>query len=446
MRYSSLLVLLFLVSYASAQKNVIDKIIAVVGEEIVLKSDIENQFLHEQSQGLVSSSSDSRTRILENLLVQKLLVAQAKIDSITVTDTEVENALNSQLEQYVQHIGSRERLETYFGKSYEDIKNEMRNPLREQMITQRMQAKIVENVRVTPSEVRYFYRKFNKDSLPEVPDKYEIQQIVVKPKISDTEKERIRNRLREFREEILSGKQTFNTLAVLYSEDPGSAAKGGELGYQTKSALAPEFAEAAFSLKPGKVSKIVETEFGFHILQYIDRQGDKVNVRHILLRPRISDEERQEAIQHLDTIASYIHEGKATFEEAAYYFSMDKKTRNNGGLIFNEEDADSKLPRASIEGEMARQVNQLKVGEIIRSFPRPDPSTGEEYKIIKIKTYYPSHTANLDDDWISFENGLKNKKQQEVLDKWIKEKQANTYIHIDEDYKDSKFHYDGWFK
>ncbi len=445
MRYSSLLVLLFLVSYASAQKNVIDKIIAVVGEEIVLKSDIENQFLHEQSQGLVSSSSDSRTRILENLLVQKLLVAQAKIDSITVTDTEVENALNSQLEQYVQHIGSRERLETYFGKSYEDIKNEMRNPLREQMITQRMQAKIVENVRVTPSEVRYFYRKFNKDSLPEVPDKYEIQQIVVKPKISDTEKERIRNRLREFREEILSGKQTFNTLAVLYSEDPGSAAKGGELGYQTKSALAPEFAEAAFSLKPGKVSKIVETEFGFHILQYIDRQGDKVNVRHILLRPRISDEERQEAIQHLDTIASYIHEGKATFEEAAYYFSMDKKTRNNGGLIFNEEDADSKLPRASIEGEMARQVNQLKVGEI--SAPFLDLTrTGEEYKIIKIKTYYPSHTANLDDDWISFENGLKNKKQQEVLDKWIKEKQANTYIHIDEDYKDSKFHYDGWFK
>ena len=445
MRYLSLLVLLFLASYASAQKNVIDKIIAVVGEEIVLKSDIENQFLHEQSQGLVNSSSDSRTRILENLLVQKLLVAQAKIDSITVTDTEVENALNSQLEQYVQHIGSRERLETYFGKSYEDIKNEMRTPLREQMITQRMQSKIVDNVRVTPSEVRYFYRKFNKDSLPEVPDKYEIQQIVIKPRISDTEKERIRNRLREFREEILAGKQTFNTLAVLYSEDPGSAAKGGELGYQTKSALAPAFAEAAFSLKPGRVSKIVETEFGFHILQYIDRQGDKVNVRHILLRPRISDEERQEAIQHLDTVLTYIHKGEATFEEAAAYFSMDKKTRNNGGLIFNEEDADSKLPIETIEGEMARQVNKLKVGEISSPF-LDQTRTGEEYKVIKIKAYYPSHTANLDDDWISFENGLKSKKQQEVLDKWIKEKQANTYIHIDEDYKNSKFHYDGWFK
>ena len=165
----------------------------------------------------------------------------------------------------------------------------------------------------------------------------------------------------------------------------------------------------------------------------------------LLLRPRISDEERQEAIQHLDTVLTYIHDGKATFEEAAAYFSMDKKTRNNGGLIFNEEDADSKLPRETIEGEMARQVNKLKVGEISSPF-LDQTRTGEEYKVIKIKAYYPSHTANLDDDWISFENGLKSKKQQEVLDKWIKEKQANTYIHIDEDYKNSKFHYDGWFK
>ncbi len=227
MRYLSLLVLLFLASYVSAQKNVVDKIVAIVGEEIVLKSDIENQLLHEQSQTIVNSTKDARARIFENLLVQKLLVAQAKIDSVTVTDTEVENALNSQLDQYVRHIGSRERLETYFGKSYDDIKNEMRAPLREQIITQQMQSKIVNNVRVTPSEVRYFYRKFNKDSLPEVPDKYEIQQIVVKPRISDVEKERIRNRLREFREDILEGKQTFNTLAVLYSEDPDRQPKVG---------------------------------------------------------------------------------------------------------------------------------------------------------------------------------------------------------------------------
>lgn len=445
MRYLSLLILLFLASYASAQKNVIDKIIAVVGEEIVLKSDIENDFLHEQTRSAIANQADAKAQIFENRLVQKLLMAQAKIDSIAVSDTEVEAQLNSQLEEYVRNIGSREKLESYFGKSYEEIKNEMRTPLREQMITGRMQQKIVENVRVTPSEVRYFYRKFNKDSLPEVGDKYEIQQIVIKPRISDTEKERIRNRLRQFRDDILEGKQSFNTLAVLYSEDPGTAAKGGELGYMSKSQLTPEFAEAAFSLKPGRISKIVESEYGFHIIQYIDRQGDKVNVRHILLRPRIEESDREAALQRLDSVVNFIKNGELTFEQAAYLASSDKKTRNNGGLIFNPYDADSKLPKELIKGDMARQVSSLQVGEISEPF-LDRTETGDEYKIIKIKAYYPAHTANLDDDWLSFENGLKRKKEQEIFEKWIKERQENTYIHIDDEYKNIKFHYDGWIK
>lgn len=444
MRYLSLLILLFLASYASAQKNVIDKIIAVVGEEIVLKSDIENDLLHAQTQSAIANTADAKAQIFENRLVSKLLMAQAKIDSITVTDSEVEAQLNSQLELYIQNIGSREKLEGYFGKSYEEIKNEMRTPLREQMITGRMQQKIVENVRVTPSEVRYFYRKFNKDSLPEVGDKYEIQQIVIKPRISDTEKERIRNRLRQFRDEILEGKQSFNTLAVLYSEDPGTAAKGGELGYMSKSQLTPEFAEAAFSLKPGRISKIVESEYGFHIIQYIDRQGDKVNVRHILLRPRIEESDREAALQRLDSVVSFIKNGELTFEQAAFYASSDKRTKNNGGLIFSSN-ADSKLPKELIKGDMARQVSSLQVGEISEPF-LDRTETGDEYKIIKIKAFYPAHTANLDDDWISFENGLKSKKEQEIFEKWIKERQQNTYIHIDDEYKNIKFHYDGWIK
>ena len=445
MRYLSLLILLFIASYASAQKNVIDKIIAVVGEEIVLKSDIENDLLHAQTQSAIANTADAKAQIFENRLVSKLLMAQAKIDSITVSDSEVEAQLNSQLELYIQNIGSREKLEGYFGKSYEEIKNEMRTPLREQMITGRMQQKIVENVRVTPSEVRYFYRKFNKDSLPEVGDKYEIQQIVIKPRISDTEKERIRNRLRQFRDDILEGKQSFNTLAVLYSEDPGTAAKGGELGYMSKSQLTPEFAEAAFSLKPGRISKIVESEYGFHIIQYIDRQGDKVNVRHILLRPRIEESDREAALQRLDSVVNFIKNGELTFEQAAYLASSDKKTRNNGGLIFNPYDADSKLPKELIKGDMARQVSSLQVGEISEPF-LDRTETGDEYKIIKIKAYYPAHTANLDDDWLSFENGLKRKKEQEIFEKWIKERQENTYIHIDDEYKNIKFHYDGWIK
>lgn len=443
-RFFLLVVLLFPFVYASAQKNVVDKIIAVVGEEIILKSDIENAYLQQQGQGLISSSSDYKAELLEQQLVQKLLVAQAKIDSVTVTEDEVEAEVANRVEYLISNIGSRERLEAYFSKSLDDIKDEMRSPIREKLITDRMQQKIVEKIRITPSEIRTYFKRIPKDSLPDMPDKYELQQIVLKPNVSEAEKERIRERLRSFREQILNGEKTFNTLAVLYSED-GSAARGGELGYQSKTDWVPEFAEAAFSLKPGKISKIVETEYGFHIIQLIDRQGEKINVRHILLQPKVSEEEKEEAMHRLDTIKQYIADNKMTFEEAALYFSTDKKTKNNGGLIADRMTADSKIARSEIKGEMAREVNRLKVGGI--SEPFADRSEGrDEFKIVKVKAFYPQHKANLDDDWMNFELMLKNEKQMDKLEKWIEEKQANTYIHIDDSYKNAKFRYNGWFK
>ena len=319
----------------------------------------------------------------------------------------------------------------------------MRAPIREKLITEMMQQKIVEKIRSTPSEVKTFYKKLPKDSLPDIPDKYEIQQIVIKPTVSEAEKERIREKLRGFRDQILSGEKTFNTLAVLYSED-GSAVRGGELGYSTKSMWDPAFAEAAFSLKPGKISKIVESEFGFHIIQLIDRQGERINVRHIILQPKISDSEREAAIHRLDSIRQYILDQEMTFEDAAYYFSTDKQTRNNGGLM-SGKNGDSRIEKAEIEGDMAKQVNRMKVGEISEPFVSKSEAR-EEYKIIKVKAFYPQHKANLEDDWQIFEMLLKNEKQMDKLEKWIKEKQANTYIHIDDSYKNSKFRYDGWIK
>lgn len=241
----------------------------------------------------------------------------------------------------------------------------------------------------------------------------------------------------------MSGEKTFNTLAVLYSED-GSAVRGGELGYSTKSMWDPAFAEAAFSLKPGKISKIVESEFGFHIIQLIDRQGERINVRHIILQPKISDSEREAAIHRLDSIRQYILDQEMTFEDAAYYFSTDKQTRNNGGLM-SGKNGDSRIEKAEIEGDMAKQVNRMKVGEISEPFVSKSEAR-EEYKIIKVKAFYPQHKANLEDDWQIFEMLLKNEKQMDKLEKWIKEKQANTYIHIDDSYKNSKFRYDGWIK
>ncbi len=438
-----LLVLSILSVYLSAQSNVVDKIVAIVGEEIILKSDIENEFLSEQSQGIISSSSDYRADILEKQLIQKLLVAQAKIDSIVVTEDEVEAEVNSRIQYFTSVLGSKERVESYFNKTITDIKNDLRAPTREKLIAENMQQHIVNKIRSTPSEIKAYYKKLAKDSLPDIPDKYEIQQIVLKPTISDSEKERLRDRLREFRDQILNGEKTFNTLAVLYSED-GASSRGGELGYMSKTEMVPEFAEAAFNLKPGKISKIVETEFGFHIIQLIDRQGEKINVRHIILQPKVTDEEREEALHRLDTIRTYIMDKKMTFEEAAHYFSTDKKTRNNGGLVA-AADGDSRIEKAAIGGETARQVNRMKVGQVSEPF-NERTEHGEELKIVKIKAFYPQHKANLDDDWMIFEMMLKRDKQMEKLEKWIKEKQANTYIHLDDDYKKSKFRYNGWIK
>ena len=437
------LVLSMLSVYLSAQNNVVDKIVASVGEEIILKSDIENEFLSEQSQGVISSSSDYRADILEKQLIQKLLVAQAKIDSIVVTEDEVEAEVNNRIQYFTSVLGSKERVESYFNKSLVDIKNDLRAPTREKLIAESMQQHIVDKIRSTPSEIKSYYKKLAKDSLPDIPDKYEIQQIVLKPTVSDAEKERLRDRLRSFRDQILNGEKTFNTLAVLYSED-GASSRGGELGYMSKTEMVPEFAEAAFNLKPGKISKIVETEFGFHIIQLIDRQGEKINVRHIILQPKVTDEEREEALHRLDTIRTYIMDNKMTFEEAAHYFSTDKKTRNNGGLVA-AADGDSRIEKAAIGGEMARQVNRMKVGQVSEPF-NERTEHGEELKIIKIKAFYPQHKANLEDDWMIFEMMLKRDKQMEKLEKWIKEKQADTYIHLDDDYKNSKFRYEGWIK
>ncbi len=445
-KYLLLLILCVQAGFLTAQKNVVDKIVAIVGEEIILKSDIENAYLQEQGQGLVSSSSDYKTELLEKQLIQKLLLAQAQIDSISVTEEQVENAVANRIEYFISNIGSQERLEAYFGKSLEEIKDDMRGPLRELLITEQMQQKIVEKIRITPSEVRNYFKRLPKDSLPEMPDRYELQQIVLRPRISDAEKERIRERLREYREQILKGEKTFNTLAVLYSEDPGSATRGGELGYIPRNQLDPAFAEAAFNLKPGKISKIVESEFGFHIIQLIDRQGEKINVRHILLQPKIAEEEKEEALLRLDTIRQYINENKMTFEEAAMYFSSDKQTRNNGGLVADPQTSESRIARANIPGEMAKEINSLKVGEVSMPFVTHSERGQEEYKIVKVKEFYPRHRANLEDDWQNFELMLTNEKQMDKLEKWVKEKQANTYIHIDEEYRKGKFRYDGWIK
>ncbi|RKE04011.1 peptidylprolyl isomerase [Marinifilum flexuosum] len=439
-----LTLLLLSILTLNAQDNVVDKIIAVVGNQVVLKSDVEQRFISLKAQGYTSGSVDLKTEIFEDLLIQKLMIAQAAIDSVEVTEQEVEDDLDRKMEMYIQRIGSKEKLEQYFGKSILDMKNDLREPTRNERIKEKMQAEITKDIHITPAEVRDFYNKLNKDSLPTIAGKLEVQQIVRYPKVTDDEKDRIRNRLREFRDRVHKG-ESFSTLAVLYSEDPGSARQGGELGYTPRSSLVPEFANVAFNLKTDKVSKIVETEYGFHIIQFIDRKGERINVRHILLKPKIEEDKRKEATARLDSIADLIRNEKLKFDEAAFYFSADKDTRNNGGLIVNPYTGSSRFEKDNLPPAIAQQINSLKINEI--SEPLLDVSGGKDaYKIIKIKSETKSHTANLSDDWSIFENMLTNQKQQDILDKWIKEKQSGTYVHIDDSYKNAKFRFKGWQK
>nr|WP_320118566.1 peptidylprolyl isomerase [uncultured Marinifilum sp.] len=442
--YTLLVLLLVGIITTNAQDNVVDKIIAVVGNQVVLKSDVEQRFISLKAQGYTSGSIDLKTEIFEDLLIQKLMIAQAQIDSVEVTEQEVEDDLSRKMEMYVQKIGSKEKLEQYFNKTILEMKNDLRDDTRNERIKEKMQAEITKDIHITPAEVREFYNKLNKDSLPTIPGELEVQQIVKYPKISDNEKDRIREKLRGYRERVLNG-DSFSTLAVLYSEDPGSARQGGELGYTPRANLVPEFANVAFNLKTDKVSKIVETEYGFHIIQLIDRKGERINVRHILLKPKIEDAKREAATARLDSIADLIRKEKLQFDEAAFYFSDDKDTRNNGGLIVNPYTAASKFQKDNLPPAIAQQVNNLKINEV--SAPFLDVSGGKDsYKIIKIKSETKSHSANLSDDWSQFESMLSQKKQQNILDKWIKEKQANTYVHIDDSYKNANFRFKGWQK
>ncbi|MDE5417823.1 peptidylprolyl isomerase [Labilibaculum sp. DW002] len=444
-KFNTLLIMVVIGAFsANAQDNMVDKVIAVVGNQVVLKSDVENRFLSLQNQGYTSGSVDLKSEIFEDLLIEKLMIAQAQVDSIEVTEQEVENDLQRKIEMYIQQVGSKEKLEQYFGKTMLEMKNDLRDDTRDERIKEKMQAEITKNIRITPAEVREFYNTIPTDSLPIIPGEVQVQQIVKNPKISDNEKDRIREKLRSYRDRIMKG-ESFATLAVLYSEDPGSSQRGGELGFTPRANLVPEFANEAFNLKPGKISKIVESEYGFHIIQLIDRKGERINVRHILLKPRILQTDRTEATNILDSIADNIRNEKIKFEEAAFYYSDDKDTKNNGGLMVNPYTGTSEFEKDNLPPAIAKQINTLKVNEISAAFL--DNSQGKElYKIIKIKSETKSHKANLSDDWSQFENMLTNKKQQKILNKWISSRQKSTYVHIDDSYKNGKFRFKGWLK
>jgi peptidyl-prolyl cis-trans isomerase SurA len=430
---------------AQTDNNVLDEIVWVVGDEAILKSDVENQRMRMLYQG-EKIEGDPYCVIPEQLAIQKLFLNQAELDSISVSDDQVEQQVDAQLNMYISQIGSKEKLEEYMGKSVADIRQEWRTNIRNQNLVSQVRRKLTEDISVTPAEVRRYFQGLSADSVPYVPTQVEVQIITFQPKVDQNTVDEIKARLRDYTQRITSGQSQFSTLAILYSEDPGSAAQGGELGFQSRSSYVPEFANVAFQLTdPKKVSKIVETEFGYHIIQLIERRGDRANFRHILLTPKVSDKALNEARLAMDTLRNELDSAKVTFEEAARYLSHDKDTRNSGGLMKSETNG-SRLQMDELPAEVARQVNTMKVGEISQPFTMKDRTGRDKVAIVRLKARYDGHKANFYDDYQVIKSLYEEHCEEQILDDFIRRKQRETYVRIKEGWNQCEFKYPGWVK
>lgn len=435
------------VSKATSANSVIDEVVWVVGDEAILKSDIEMMRLQAEQEGM-KWANDPDCSIPEQIAVQKLFLHQAAIDSIEVTESEIMQSIEEQLNYWIQMIGSREKLEEYRKQSITQMRQEMHDDFKNRELVQKMRQKLVSDINVSPAEVRNYFKDVPQDSLPLIPTMVEVQIITNEPKVSQDEINRVKNQLREYTDRVNSGETTFATLARLYSED-GSARQGGELGYTPRAALDPAFASVAFNLTdPKKVSKIVETEFGYHIIQLIDRRGERINVRHILMKPRISSESITQAKERLDSVANDIRAGKFTFDDAATYISDDKDTRSNHGLMANATDQSrtSRFRMQDLPTEVARQVERLQVGEISPSFEMINSKGKRVCAIIKLRQRTDSHRATITEDFQTMKDVVLAKRREQVLHDWVAEKLKNTYVRMNEQYRGCKFEYEGWVK
>ena len=437
------------------QPQVVDKVVAVVGKNIILQSDIENQYIQYRLQGMAEGTGkEVRARILEDLLLQKLMLNQAEMDSITVTDEQVENQMDQRIRYFVSRLGSQEKMEEQFGKSMSEIKDEVRQAVKDQMLQEQVQTKIMEKVVVTPKEVRNFFRDIPRDSLPTIQPSYEIVQIVKRPPVSIDEKLMVKDRLYQIRKRILDGESSFATMAVLYSEDPGSARQGGELGFAGKGVYATEFENVAFNLRDGEISDVVETQFGFHIIQLIERRGETINCRHILLTAKVPVEALEKAQNQLDSVAQLVRNGDMTFEEACKKFS-DDDSKSNGGYLTNAATGGNWISLQDLQEleqsypeykNLAFVISRLGVGDLSDPVPMTTNENNDAFRLVMVKRKIEAHQANLKEDYNLIQSWALNRKRQEAIGKWVKEKAAKAYIRLDDEYKNSVFYYDWNFQ
>ena len=446
----ALLLMLFAAVSVYGQDNVIDEVVWVVGDEAILKSDVESERLNAQYEGR-KFEGDPYCIIPEQLAVQKLFLHQAAIDSIEVSEQEVIGQVERRTNWLIEQVGgSKEKLEEYYNKTSTQIREMLRENIRDGLTVQKMQQHIVGEIKITPAEVRRYFKDLPQDSIPFVPTQVEVQIVTLEPKIPLEEVERVKKTLRDYTDGINSGKMSFATYARFYSEDPGTARRGGELGFMGKGELVPEYANVAFNLQdPNKVSKIVETEFGFHIIQLIEKRGDRINTRHILLKPKVEEKDLEAALVRLDSIADDIRNQKFTFDDAATYISQDKDTKNNHGLMANKNTGTARFEMqdlAQVSQEVAKMVENMNVGEISRAFTMINDKGKEVCAIVKLKSRINGHKATISEDYQRLKAIVMEKRSEDKLEKWIKEKQKHTYVRINEKWQKCDFKYPGWIK
>ncbi len=432
---------------APVKRNVVDEVAWIVGDEPIFRSEIEDQYAQMRSEG-TSVAGDPYCVIPERIAVEKLYLHQAKIDTVEAPEGQVQGSVDKRLAFFINNFGSREKVEEYFRKPYAQLREQLLEVMRNNYIIEQVQHNLTKDVKATPNDVRKYFSTLPDDSIPYVPMQVEAQIISINPVIPAQEIEDVKARLRDYADRVNRGESEFSTLAIMNSEDDGSAMQGGELGYQSRSSWVPEFANVAFNLNdPKKVSRIVETEYGYHIIQLIDKRGDQVNVRHILLTPKVNEKDLREATVRLDSLRKEIVAGKFPFEDAARYVSQDKDTKNNRGVMVNPQTGSPRFEMQELPPEVARRVEMMKPGDVSEAFIMKDTKRNKDIvAIVKLTSRVPGHKANLSDDYNMLKEMYEAKRKEEILKEWVERKIKDTYVKIADGWQNCEFEYEGWIK
>ncbi len=435
-----------LCALASPKRNAVDEVVWIVGDQPIFRSDVEDLYQTMRQEG-TPLTGDPYCTLPEQIAVDKLYLHQARLDTIEAPEGQVQSSVDRRLEFFVSNLGSREKVEQYFRKPFAALREQLLEVMRNNYITEQVQQSITKNVKATPNEVKKYYNTLPSDSIPYVPMQVEAQIIQLNPTVPKQEIEDVKARLRDYADRVNRGESSFSSLAILYSED-GSNMQGGELGFHSRADFVPEFSNVAFNLTdPNRVSRIVETEYGYHIIQLIEKRGEQVNVRHILLRPKVSTADLDLAVHRLDSLRHELVEGRFTFDEAARYVSQDKDSRNNRGLMVNQQTGSSRFEMQDLPPEVARRIESMQPGDISEAFIMKDPKRNQDVAVlVRLTERIPGHRATMGDDYNMLKQMYENHRREEMLKEWVEKKIKETYVKIEEGWDNCDFKYEGWIK